>query len=100
MRMRESSLILKNMADYHKERTNTKGFRKGENEETNYCHKTTKDSREEINAGKRQRNAEERLWIETGNKFVDILFALNSCVFICTKARRSRIQSVHCSIPE
>ncbi len=42
----------------------------------------------------------ERLWIETENKFVDILFALNSCVFVCIKARRSRIQSVHCLIPE
>ncbi len=30
----------------------------------------------------------------TQNKFVDILFALNPCVFI--KGRRSRIQSVHC----
>ncbi len=68
---------LKNMADYHVERT-LKAFRKGENEDKNDCHKTTRNFGEEINTGKRQK----RLWIETQNKFVDILFALNSCVFI------------------
>ena len=63
-------------------RANTEGFRKGEHEDKNDCHKTTRDSWEEINAEKRQRSAaEKRLWIETQNKFVDILFALNSCVF-------------------
>ena len=67
----------KNMADYHEERT-LKASGKGENEDKNDCHKTTRDFREEINAGKRQK----QLWIETQNKFVDILFALNSCVFI------------------
>ncbi len=65
------------MADYREERT-LKASGKGENKDKNDCHKTTRDFREEINAGKRQK----RLWIETQNKFVDILFALNSCVFI------------------
>ncbi len=38
----------------------TEGFRKGENEDNNVCHKTTRDSSEELNAGKRQRSAEKR----------------------------------------
>ena len=45
----------KNMADYHEERT-LKACEK--NEDKNDCHKTTKYSCEEINAGKRQRSAE------------------------------------------
>ena len=44
----------KNMADYHEERT-LKASGKGENEDKNDCHKTTRDFREEINAGKRQK---------------------------------------------
>ncbi len=40
----------------HEERTLAEGFRKGENEDKNDCHKTTRDTWEEINAGKRQRN--------------------------------------------
>ncbi len=44
----------KNMADYHEERT-LKPSGKGENEDKNDCHKTTRDFREEINAGKRQK---------------------------------------------
>ncbi len=43
----------KNMADdYHEERT-LKASGKGENEDKNDCHKTTRDFSEEINAGKR-----------------------------------------------
>ena len=49
---------------------------------------------------KDRESAEKRLWIETQNKFVDILFALNSCAFYILKGRRSRIQSVHCLIPK
>ena len=37
---------LKNMADYHQERTLTEGFRKGENKDKNDCHKTTRATRE------------------------------------------------------
>ena len=69
----------KNMADYHEERT-LKASGKGENEDKNDCHKTTRDSWEEINAGKRQK----RLWIETQNKFYNIIFNFVEFVFILT----------------
>ena len=72
-------------------RANTEGFWKGENEDKNDCHKTTRDSWEEINAGKRKRNAGKRHWIETQNKLVDILFALKLLRILCIKRRRGRI---------
>ena len=88
MRMRESSLISKIW------RTLAEGFRKGENEDKNDCHKTTRDTWEEINAGKRQRSAEKRLWIDT--KQVCWYIVCTKLLRIYIKGRRSRIQSVHC----
>ncbi len=85
----------KYMADYHEGRT-LKASEKAKNEDKNDCHKTTKDSLEEINSGERPRSAEKRLWIETHNKFVDILFALIKLLRIYIKGRRSRIQCAHC----
>ncbi len=49
----------------HEERTLAEGFRKGENKDKNDCHKTTRDTWEEINAGKGHRSAEKRFWIDT-----------------------------------
>ncbi len=49
----------------YEERTLAEGFRKGESEDKNECHKTTRDTREEINAGKRQRSAQKGFWIDT-----------------------------------
>ncbi len=42
----------KNMADYHEERTLKASKNGGGNEDKNDCHKTSRDSWEEINAGK------------------------------------------------
>ena len=73
-------------------RANTEGFRKGENEDKNDCHKTTRDTWEEINAGKRQRSAKKPLWIDTKQ----VCWYIIKLLRIYIKGRRSRIQSVHC----
>ncbi len=51
----------------HEERTVTlaEGFRKGENEDKNDCHKTTRNTSEEINAGKDREARRKRFWIDT-----------------------------------
>ncbi len=78
----------------HEERTLAQGVRKGENEDKNDCHKTTRDTWEEINAGKRQRSAEKRFWIDT--KQVCWYIVCTKPLRIYIKGRRSRIQSAHC----
>ena len=61
----------KNMADYHEERT----LKTSEKAKTKT--RTTATRLQETSAEKRerQRSEEKRLWIETQNKFVDVLFA-------------------------
>ena len=67
----------KNMADYMKsEHCRLPKRRKRRQERLPQDYKRL--LRRDIKCWKRKRSAEKRLWIETQNKFVDILFALNS----------------------
>ena len=66
MRMRESSLVSKIWRTIRREERTLKASEKAKT-------KTRKTATR--HTGKRQRGAKKRLWIETQNKFIDILFA-------------------------
>ena len=76
---------LKNMADYHEERTLTEGFQKGENKDKNDCHKTAREA---------QRNDS---GLKHKTSLLNILVALNSCVVACLYNRSAQPHSI-CSL--
>ena len=61
---------LKNMADYHEERT-LKASEKTKTKTRTTATRLQETPEKRLNAGKRQRSAEKRLCIETQNKFVN-----------------------------